>query len=118
MGCALDYLLRKQQYVEQIVIITDEGENAHPRFVDVYPQYEKAMKVRPHVVVINIHSPALSRSFSNTLNSAGIAFDLYQPEGNDYYGLPGLVSLLSRKSKLDLVYEIMEEPLLTRKPFK
>lgn len=118
MGCALDYLLRKKQYVEQIVIITDEGENAHPKFKDVYRKYAEAMKVEPHVVLINIDRDYGVSRFRLDLNSIDCQFDVYTPSGGDYYGLPGLIPLLSRKSKLDLVYEIMEYPLASRRAFK
>ena len=40
--------------------------------------------------------------------------DAFQFEG-DYYALPNLVPLLSRPSKLDLLMEILEYPLPTRK---
>lgn len=122
MGCALDYLLRKESYVEQIVVITDEGENARPMFSEVYKRYSEKMNVTPNVVVINVDDDTgwggADKTFSNNLTRAGIEFDTYKPAGADYYGLPGLLPLLARKSKLDLVYEIMDEPLVTRKAFR
>src|SRR5205085_4011015 len=33
-GVALEYMRRKRQYVEQIILVTDEGENTAPLFVD------------------------------------------------------------------------------------
>lgn len=117
MGCALQYLLTNKKYVEQIVVITDEGENAHPFFHEVYPKYIEEMKITPHVVVINV-AGGHAGQFSSFLKAANISFDTYKPDGNDYYGLPGLVSLLSRKSKLDLIMEIMATPLATRNGFK
>lgn len=124
MGCALHLLLHNKVYVEQIVVISDEEENSHPMFADVYREYQKVMNVTPSVIVINVDdggdtgSWRVSRDFSNNLKRAGIDFEFYKPAGNDYYGLPGLIPLLSQKSKLDLVYEIMDVPLKTRKAFK
>jgi hypothetical protein len=115
MGCALDFLLKKKQYVEQIVVVTDEGENAHPLFSEAYARYTKAMNVTPHVIIIHVGSP--DTTFRANLQKAGISFDVYTPAGNDYYGLPGLIMLLSRNSKLDLIMEIMDYPLATRRPF-
>jgi hypothetical protein len=40
--------------------------------------------------------------------------DAFQFEG-DYYALPNLVPLLTRPSKLELLMEIMEYPVPTRK---
>lgn len=116
IGSALYLMLRNKVYVEQIVVVTDEGENANPMFTDVYQKYCAEMKVKPHVVVI--HVGGTDTTFSRNLKSAGIEFDMYTPEGNDYYGMPGIVTLLARKSKLDLVYEIMDVPLRKRVPFK
>jgi hypothetical protein len=116
MGCALEYLLQKKQAVDQIVVVTDEGENAHPLFTEVFDRYKNAMKVTPHVIIIHVGS--MGTTFRDNLKGAGISFDLYTPLGDDYYGLPGLVTLLSRKSKLDLVMEIMDYPLAKRIPFR
>ena len=117
IGSALYYLLRKKTVVEQIVVVTDEGENANPMFYTVYEQYCRELNVKPNVVVI--HVGGVDTTFTRSLKAANIEFDIYTPEGNDYYGLPGIIPLLARKSKLDLVYEIMDVPLLKRaKVFK
>jgi predicted metal-dependent peptidase len=115
IGCALDFLKRYKMYVEQIVVITDEDENQEPRFAKVYPEYCELMKIKPHVVVVRIGGS--QGSFSHDLQRLSISHDIYTPQGKDYYGLPGLIPLLSRKSKLDLVYEIMEFPLPKRKAY-
>jgi hypothetical protein len=120
MGAALYYLLRKRFYVEQIVIVTDEGENVTPVFAQVYKEYEKTMKVSPTIVVVRVpdDSGRLQDVFTSNLKVAGIAYDVYEPKTADYYSLPSLLTLISRKSKLDLVYEIMDEPLFVRKDFR
>jgi hypothetical protein len=122
IGVALDYLLRRGHVVDQIVIITDEMENQAPYFTDVYKKYCAQFKCTPHVVVINVTGNA-AHSFSdqvlhNSLEREKITYDMYKPANSDYYGLPGLVTLLSRKSKLDLVYEVMDTPLLVRRDFR
>lgn len=115
-GVGLDYLMRMDRVVEQIVIITDEGENSHPFFHEAYKEYCKKFNVKPNVVIIYIPSGE-SRDLSSKLKRHEIAFDWYVPAGNDYYGLPGLLPLLARKSKLDLIYEIMATPLPKRKAY-
>lgn len=117
IGVALDYLMRKNKYVEQIVVITDEGENNAPYFHQVYPEYVKRFNVEPTVTIIYIKTYYGNRDFSNYLKQAKIAYDYYEPEDGDYYALPGLIPLLSRKSKLDLLYEIMDTPLPVRESF-
>ena len=57
-------------------------------------------------------------AFRNYLSAARISHDVYTPNAGDNYSLPGLATLLARKSKLELVMEIMDTPLLKRKPFR
>jgi len=116
MGCALDYLMKKNKVVESIVVITDEGENSNPFFFRVYETYVQKFNVRPNVVIIHVGYP--ENTFSQSLKKAGIEYDMYTPAGNDYYSLPGLIPLLAKTSKLDLVYEIMDTPLITRGDFR
>jgi hypothetical protein len=116
IGCALQALLRSKVYVDQIVIITDGGENATPYFHDVYKKYVEEMGIQPSVIIIRVGS--WYEQFYIRLVRLGIDTELYTPDANDYYGLPGLIPLLSRKSKLDLLMEIMETPLVRRKAYK
>jgi hypothetical protein len=117
MACALRYLHAKKMAVDQIVVVTDEGENCAPTFAQAYPEYCKAFNVTPHVVIIHVGA-AQDTTFSCSLKMAGIAFDIYTPNAKDNYSLPGLVTLLSRRSKLDLIMEIMDTPLPVRKAFR
>jgi hypothetical protein len=116
MGCALKYLIHKKYLVDQIIIITDGGENAQPLFCAEYANYVSEMKVSPNVVTIRVGS--WEQGFVNGLNSHKIANEVYTPDAKDYYGLPGLVQLLSKKSKFDLLMEIMDTPLLKRKSYE
>lgn len=115
MGCALKYLMEMGKVVETIVVITDEGENASPMFTTVYELYAKKFNVRPNVVIIHVGPP--ETTFSTNLKRANIDFDMYTPAGGDYYALPGLIPLLAKTSKLDLVIEILNTPLISRNGF-
>lgn len=117
VGVALDYLIRNNRYVDQIVIITDENENNPPYFRNIFPKYTEKFNVVPNIIVIYIKTYYGNKELSKTLKSAGIAFDYYEPKDDDYYGLPGLIPMLSRKTRLDLLYEIMDTPLLKREDF-
>ena len=105
----------KNYYVEQIIIVTDEGENNKPFFIDVLPVYINKFNITPTITIIYIPSFWSHREFSAYLKKRNVAFDYYEPKDNDYYSLPGLIPLLSRKSKLDLLYEVMDTPLPVRK---
>src|SRR5262245_5520238 len=112
-GIAVDYLRRQRFYVEQIILVTDEGENTAPYFVDALKQYREEVRTDPNVCFVR--TPGASTQLEEACRKAGILADAFQFSG-DYYALPNLVPLLSRPSKLDLLMEIMEYPLPARKP--
>jgi hypothetical protein len=112
-GVALEYLRRKKQYVEQLIMITDEGENTAPLFVDALQKYRAEVKADPAVCFVR--TPGASTHLEEQCRRAGIPADAFQFSG-DYYSLPNLVPLLTRPSKLELLMEIMDYPLPGRKP--
>ncbi|MBV7327323.1 hypothetical protein KFU94_03515 [Chloroflexi bacterium TSY] len=111
-GVALEMMRRQQQVVEQLIMITDEGDNTSPRFVEAFQRYCADLSAEPHVVFVKTEN-AMS-NLEEECQQARIAHDAYQFTG-DYYALPNLLPLLTRPSKLDLVLEIMMWPLPKRK---
>jgi hypothetical protein len=111
-GSPFEYLIRKKQYVEQIIMVTDEEENTPPLFVDGLKKYREAMQADPTVCFVK--TPKASSLLEDRCKAAGIVCDAFQFSG-DYYSLPNLVPLLARPSKLELLMEIMEYPLPQRK---
>jgi hypothetical protein len=112
-GVALEVMRRKKQYVEQIIVVTDEEENTAPLFVETLKKYRDEVKSDPNVCFVR--TPGAGTLLEDQCRKAGIMADAFQFTG-DYYALPNLVPLLSRPSKLDLLMEILEYPLPTRKP--
>jgi hypothetical protein len=112
-GVALEYMRRKKQYAEQLIVVTDEGENTAPLFVDSLKQYREEVKADPNVCIVK--TPGATDHLERQCRQAAIAADAFQFTG-DYYSLPNLVPLLARPSKLELLMEIMDYPLPTRKP--
>jgi hypothetical protein len=112
-GVGVDYLRRKKLYVEQLVLVTDEGENTAPHFVSALEQYRAAVKADPNVCIVR--TPGACDVLQQSCRRAGVAVDTFDFSG-DYYSLPNLVPLLARPSKLDLLVEIMEYPLPARRP--
>jgi hypothetical protein len=94
-------------------MVTDEGENTAPLFVDTLKKYREEVKADPGVYFVR--TPGASTQLEEQCRKAGIPADAFQFNG-DYYSLPNLVPLLSRPSKLELLMEIMEYPLPARKP--
>jgi hypothetical protein len=112
-GVPLDFMTRKRQYVEQIIVVTDEGENTAPLFVNALAKYRDEVKADPNVCFVR--TPGAGTQLEEQCRNAGILCDAFQFTG-DYYALPNLVPLLSRPSKLELLMEIMDYPLPRRQP--
>ncbi len=111
-GVAFKYLIRNKQYVEQIVMITDEGDNTAPSFVQGLLEYRKEMKADPSVTIVR--TPHGTDHVERQCKSHDIDVAVFQFAG-DYYALPNLIPLLARPSKLDLLMDIMDYPLPERK---
>ena len=111
-GVAVEYMRLKKQYVEQIILVTDEGENQGPHFAETLLKYRQEMKADPGVCIVR--TPGAMQVLEGRCKAAGIAVDVFQFDG-DYYSLPNLVPLLSKPSRLELLMEIMEFPLPVRK---
>jgi hypothetical protein len=112
-GVAVEQLKRKRQYVEQIILVTDEGENTPPLFVEALRRYREEIKADPSVCIVR--TPGAGSQLETSCRTAGVPVDAFQFTG-DYYSLPNLVPLLARPSKLELLMEILEYPLPARKP--
>lgn len=111
-GVAVEMMRRQGQAVEQIIMVTDEGENESPRFVEAVKQYRVEVKTDPQIIFVK--TQGASNQLEQECQRERLAFDAYQFNG-DYYALPNLLPLLTRPSKLDLLMEIMAYPLPVRK---
>ncbi|UCH22534.1 MAG: VWA domain-containing protein [Deltaproteobacteria bacterium] len=112
-GVALEWMRKKRQYVEQILMVTDEEENQHPFFIQTLERYSYDLKTQPNVCIVKIGRG--SNQIQKGCQQAAIPCDVFRFEG-DYYALPNLVPLLSKPSRVELLMEIMEYPLPKRKP--
>jgi hypothetical protein len=111
-GIALDWMAKRGQRVEQIVLVTDEGENTAPLFKDAYTAYAAALNVRPSVTIVKVGQA--STTLENSCRALGVPLSVFEFRG-DYYALPNLIPLLSMPSQADLLMEILSYPLLDRK---
>ncbi|MEW6729797.1 MAG: vWA domain-containing protein [Acidobacteriota bacterium] len=111
IGCGLEALRLKKQVVEQIILVTDEEENASPYFAEVYQAYRNDLKSAPNVIIVKIGSA--SDWVERKLREKQVQVDTFTFAG-DYYSLPNLVPMLSHPSRLELLMEIMETPLPVR----
>ncbi|HEY9702262.1 MAG TPA: hypothetical protein V6C58_07435, partial [Allocoleopsis sp.] len=111
IGVALEIMRKKRQLVEQIIMVTDEGENVNPYFSAVYQNYRKELQVDPNVIIVRVGS--CSNQIEKELQKLQVPVETYTFAG-DYYSLPNLVPLLSRPSRLELLMEILDTPLPVR----
>ncbi len=111
IGAPLAKLASERHYVEQVVIITDMGENTAPFFCDAYTGYVRALGVGPQVVVVSVGGYA--RYFLERLDSFAIPYTLWEFKG-DYYSLPNLLPLLAMPSRAEMVEQVMSVALPSR----
>lgn len=111
-------LIAEKKYVEQIVLISDEGENNPTRFPHLLEEYERVMNVKPNIFILRCGAMNFRHNYVYTaLSKAGYEVDVYEFDNSDtdYYSLPGLVKFLAKPSKVDLLMEILGYPLPKRK---
>src|SRR5436190_13941887 len=51
-GVAVEYMRQRKQYVEQIILVTDEGENTAPLFVPTLQKYRESLSADPNVCIV------------------------------------------------------------------
>ena len=107
---------KQKRAVEQILMITDEGENRSPTFNKALHQYAEALQIQvPSVVVLRAGNRRSWGQITKVLeNQEDVDLQVYEFNG-DYYSLPNLIPYLAQPSKLDLLMDIMAVPLPERK---
>jgi hypothetical protein len=111
IGAPLEAMRKKRQIVDQIIVVTDEGENAAPYFGEVYKTYCRELAVMPNVVIVRVGG--YCNWLESQLKGQQAPVETFTFAG-DYYSLPNLVPLLTRPSRLDLLMEILDTPLPVR----
>jgi hypothetical protein len=109
-GAALAWMEKKGQRVEQIVMISDERENAAPRWKDALKSYQENVS---KVDVVFVKVGGAGEALEKDCEALGVTFRAFDFAG-DYYALTNLLPLLARPSMLELLMEILEYPLPTR----
>ncbi|MEM7248260.1 MAG: VWA domain-containing protein [Acidobacteriota bacterium] len=106
IGSALAALRKNRARVEQVIVVTDEGENTAPYFAIEHGTYRSELGIEPEILIVKIGRHA-STVLEDALRQRSIGFETYTFDG-DYYSLPNLVPMVSRPSRLDLLMEILE----------
>ncbi|HEX2970849.1 MAG TPA: hypothetical protein VHP11_00860 [Tepidisphaeraceae bacterium] len=88
-GAAVECMRMNRERVEQLVLITDQRENASPTFVEAYQTYAQAMGVLPRVRIIR---PLDSSGWlEHRCYKAGVPFETLDEEADE---LSSLIPLL------------------------
>lgn len=111
IGAPLAKLTRERHYVEQVVIITDMGENAPPLFGNAFAEYTRALDITPNVTIVAVGGQ--NQRFLQGLRQQGVPLTVWE-FGGDYYSLPNLLPLLALPSRAELVEQVMATPLPRR----
>jgi len=111
-GVALEQMRRKNERVEQIIMVTDEGENQTPYLVPTLKAYAAELGVMPDMIIVKVGRS--SNQLELALAAEGMSCDTFTFSG-DYYSLPSLLPLIAGGTRLDLLMQIMSYPLPERK---
>jgi hypothetical protein len=113
-GIALKHMIRNKEMVENIILITDEGENQVPAFWPTYQEYRNATGLDPAVTIVKVQGAA--NNLELQAQALKIECSAWQFSGGaDYYSLSELIPFLTRPSRTDLLMDIMSWPLPQRK---
>jgi hypothetical protein len=108
-------LILNKVIVDQIVLITDEGENNVGEFANELKSYERQLGVLPNVVIVRVGTGYwVSDRMEKSLQRMHVPVDVMPCQRIDQVAIPNLIQLLSRKSVFELVQEILALPLPTR----
>lgn len=99
-------MMTKDIQVEQMILVTDEGENYIDQFSGQLKEYEKKYGYLPSVVVVRIGTYYKNRMV-DSLKKQNVNVDVLECNDIDAVAIPNLINLLSRKSIFDLVQDIL-----------
>lgn len=116
LGDVLRAMINENVRAEQIVIITDEGENGSTKFHELLPEYKNKFGFIPDIVLVRMGRYADSGRdrVATPCKNAGANVTSMDVKDIDKISIPNLIQLLSKKSIFDLVQEILKLPLPTK----
>lgn len=116
LGGVLRSMINENVRVEQIVIITDEGENGRPKFYELLLEYKAKFGIMPDIVIMRMgrHAEYNRGHVAKSCEQVGATVTSMDVAEIDKISLPNLIQLLSKKSIFDLVQEILQLPLPTK----
>ena len=110
--------------VDQILLITDEGENTEGRFAQHLKNYENQFGYIPTIVIVRVGSEGRGYPWSacdrieKSCKKIGADVDVLRCGETDRVALPNVLQLLSRKSIFELIQDIMSLSLPSKSKWK
>lgn len=101
MAAGLDLALRGGFMPEQVILITDGGEN-RGSFTGTLGR----AGLEPHVVVIRLPGECCD-VLSRSLDNAGLRYDRFETDGSDYYIFDQVAAILGGPPALSLIEQIL-----------
>lgn len=111
VGVALSKMTKEKRYVDQLLIVTDEGENSAPLLKNAWKEYCEQIQAAPSVIIVQVGGR--NEGFAQGLQAQGVDLTRYTFNG-DQYSLPNILPLLALPSKAELADVIMGYPLPER----
>jgi hypothetical protein len=111
LGVALAHMTKNRIYAEQLLIVTDEGENTAPYLVNAWKEYYEKMQVAPSIIIVQVGGS--NERFAQGLQAQSIELTRYQFSG-DSYSIVNVLPLLAMPSKAELADLIMSYALPER----
>jgi hypothetical protein len=109
--------------VDQILLLTDEGENTRGAFAREVVKYREKFGFAPNIVIVRLgkengHPYPCVDYIEKSCKAEGLDVDVLRCEDVDKIALPNVLQLLSRKSIFELVQEILALPLPTKQEWE
>lgn len=104
IGAPLAKMIKDQVSVEQLLIVTDEGENSAPYLAPTWVEYCQKMSVAPSIIVVQVGGTY--DHFAQSLQKENVELTRYLFNG-DSYSIVNILPLLAMPSKSELVDLIM-----------
>ena len=123
IGALVKLMERSEVPWEQIILVTDEGDNGTPKFSAALNGYRERTGNAPNVVIVRLNSTSgrASDIVEKGLRHYDFEVDVFdltktqKADGTvDYASLPNILPMLAKGSRTELLMDIMDIPLPTR----
>lgn len=117
IGIALRDMIAKNLQVEQIVLVTDEGEVQSPSFGTAYREYVAKFGTKPDVIILRFGTDTRVEQALEKIGDVNVSVIQIDESKTDYYAIPNVLDLLSKGGIQEKIQEILNTPLPTKEEY-